>query len=310
MKYQEQQRSQRDLMAQEGRIRQEEQQRAQRDLRTQEEKIRQEEQQRAQKDLRAQEGMIRQEEQQRLQGELRAQGVRIRQEERQRLQGELRTQEERMRQEIRTEEQRHAEEQLRLREGNLRKGIWDELWESMQAYTDTPTQEAQQHAGDQQSREELRVQDESLPSVQRMQEQLQGELRGQEESRARVRQLREQIQRELWGQEDLPRDERLNELLQQKIWNVVSDHRLDEVLFPRQQHGELPNLRQRLQNLYLQTVSEYTSQGLPQGQIAGEFVDQLQEQMEEHNRPSQEWIDASEDIQELLTGRRPDRTRP
>ncbi len=106
----------------------------------------------------------------------------------------------------------------------------------------------------------------------------------------------------------MPNNDRLNEVLRQGIWNLVGYHRLDETLFPRQEFGGLPSLRQRVHNFYLQTVSEYTSVGLSQGQIAGEFVDQLQDQLEAHNRPNQELIDTSEDVQELVTGRRPNRT--
>jgi hypothetical protein len=196
--------------------------------------------------------------------------------------------------------------QLRTQE-EQRKQRWDSLYEILM---NAPGQTDRQYERGQSSRGDLRVNN-ALPTTREgIEEQLGRERRTQQETLERVLQLQEHLQRTLRERgEDLPANERLNELLRQKIWNVVSDHRLDEVLFPRQQQWELPNLRQRLHNLYLQTVSEYTSLRLSQQQIAGEFVDQLQEQIEEHNRPSQEWIDASEDIQELVTGRRPDRTR-
>jgi hypothetical protein len=195
---------------------------------------------------------------------------------------------------------------MRTQEGQ-REQRWKSLYETFMNATGQPDR---QYERGQSSRGELRGEDVLPTTREGMEEQLEREQRMRQESLERVLRLQEHMQRTLREHgENLPMNERLNELLRQKIWNVVSDHRLDEVLFPRQQHGELPSLRQRLQNLYLQTVSEYTSLGLPQGQIAGEFVDQLQEQMEDHNRPSQEWIDASEDIQELVTGRRPDRTR-
>jgi hypothetical protein len=196
--------------------------------------------------------------------------------------------------------------QLRTQE-EQRKQRWDSLYEILM---NAPGQTDRQYERGQSSRGDLRVNN-ALPTTREgIEEQLGRERRTQQETLERVLQLQEHLQRTLRERgEDLPANERLNELLRQKIWNVVSDHRLDEVLFPRQQQWELPNLRQRLHNLYLQTVSEYTSLRLSQQQIAGEFVDQLQEQIEEHNRPSQECIDASEDIQELVTGRRPDRTR-
>jgi hypothetical protein len=68
--------------------------------------------------------------------------------------------------------------------------------------------------------------------------------------------------------------------------------------------------RHKLLSLYQTLVKEYTPSGLRADEIAGEFVDQLQEQMKSHNRPDQEYIDALEDIQEELTGRRPNRPRP
>jgi hypothetical protein len=196
--------------------------------------------------------------------------------------------------------------QLRTQEAQ-RKQRWDSLYDILM---NAPGQPDRQYERGQSSREELRANDAFPTTLEGMEQQLGRERRTQQELLERVLQLQERLQRTLRERgENLPANERLNELLRQKIWNVVSDHRLDEVLFPRQQYGELPSIRQRLQNLYLQTVSEYTSLRLSQEQIVGEFVDQLQEQIEEHNRPSQEWIDASEDIQELVTGRRPDRTR-
>jgi hypothetical protein len=217
------------------------------------------------------------------------------------------------------EERDQARRQLREAEGmrqslqgeeTRRRAMWNRLYDAIWSLTNNTEREPRQDGRGQSSRGELRANDALPTTVEGMQEQLGGERRRQQELFERVLQLQEGIQRTLRERgEDVPSNQRLNELLRQGIWNVVSYHRLDEMLFPRQEHGELPSLRQRVRNFYLQTVSESTSLGLPQGQIAGEFVDQLQEQMEAHNRPSQEWIDTAEDIQEEVTGRRPDRTR-
>jgi myosin heavy subunit len=162
----------------------------------------------------------------------------------------------------------------------------------------------------QSSRGDSRVEDALPTTIEGMQEQLEGEHRRQQELFERVLQLQEGIQRTLLDcGEDVPRTDRLNELLRQGIWNLVGYHRLDEMLFPRQEFGELPGLRQRVRNFYLQTVSESTSLGLSQGQIAMEFVDQLRDQLAAHDRPNQELIDTSEDIQEEAYGRRPNRTQ-
>jgi predicted nucleic acid-binding Zn-ribbon protein len=120
--------------------------------------------------------------------------------------------------------------------------------------------------------------DEALPTtVEGMQGQLEGEHRRLHESFERMLQLQEGIQRTLLERgEEMPENERLNELLRQGIWNLVGYHRLDETLFPRQEFGGLPDLRQRVRDSYLQTVSESTSsRRLSQGQVASEFVDQL-----------------------------------
>ena len=168
-----------------------------------------------------------------------------------------------------------------------------------------------QQTGDvgQSSRGDSRA-DEALPTtVEGIQERLEGEHRRLHESFERMLQLQEGIQRTLLERgEEMPNNERLNELLRQGIWNLVGYHRLDETLFPRQEFGGLPDLRQRVRDSYLQTVSESTSsRRLSQGQVASEFVDQLRDQLEAHNRPSQEYIDTTEDIQESVTGRRPRR---
>ncbi len=144
-----------------------------------------------------------------------------------------------------------------------------------------------------------------------MQKRLEGEYRRLQVMYERVLQLQAGFQRTLRERgEDMPRNGRLNELLRQGIWNLVGYHRLDEMLFPRQEHRQLPSLRQRVRNFYLQTVSESTSPlGLTQEQIAQEFVDQLKDQLETHHRPNQEYIDTVEDVQEEVAGSRPNRTR-
>jgi hypothetical protein len=76
------------------------------------------------------------------------------------------------------------------------------------------------------------------------------------------------------------------------------------VPFPYQEHGG-PSLTQRVRDLYLQMVGEYTSRGFTQEQFVGEFLNHVQEQITEHNRPDEEWIAIAEDIQEALTGTRP-----
>ncbi len=87
-------------------------------------------------------------------------------------------------------------------------------------------------------------------------------------------------------------------------------HRLDETLFPRQEFGGLPNLRQRARSFYLQTVSESsTALGITSGQISQEFYDPLRDQLEAHHRPEQENVEIAEDVYEIEMGRRPDRTR-
>jgi myosin heavy subunit len=163
----------------------------------------------------------------------------------------------------------------------------------------------------QSSRGDSRANDALPTTVEGMQEQLGGERRRQQELFESVLRLQDGIQRTLLERGgDVPNNDRLNELLRQGIWNLVGYHRLDETLFPRQEFGELPSLRQRMRNFYLQTVSEYTtSLNLSSGQIAGEFVDQLEDQLRVHNRPDQEYIDTSEDIQEGETGIRPNHTR-
>jgi hypothetical protein len=208
---------------------------------------------------------------------------------------------------VQTREERvqDREGQLRLREENLRQEIWNELWENMLSHMDIQTQEAQRQEGNLRSREELRVQDGSPSGARGMQEQLQGELRGQEESRARVRQLREQIKRELWEQEDLPRDERLNELLKQRVGNIIHDHHLIEELYPNQQHWEL--LRRELLNLHMNVLSDYAHAELQPQNISIEFIDHIEEQMEKYHRPGWETLQIMEDIQERVTGSRPQR---
>jgi hypothetical protein len=328
LKQEAEQRLRRELRA----VRQEEQQKLRRELEAQEERIRREEQQKFQQERDRFQRQLTdaREERDQARNELRGtrqeldQAQRQLREERQehnRTQEQLRnTQQERdqARRQVREAQQERdqaqrertlAQEelgQLRTQE-EQRKQRWDSLYDILM---NAPGQPGRQDERGQSSRSDLRVNNDALPtSREGMEEQLERERRTRQESLERVLQLQERLQRTLRERgEDLPSN-RLNELLRQKIWNVVSDHRLDEVLFPRQQHGELPSLRQRLQGLYLQTVSDYASLRLSQEQIAGEFVDQLQEQIEEHNRPSQEWIDASEDIQELVTGRRPDRTQ-
>ena len=214
----------------------------------------------------------------------------------------------------RTQEQtqrdlRSAQEQLsqmRIQE-EQRKQTWDRLYETLM---NMPGQLGRQYERGQSSRGELRANDALPTTVEGMQEQLEGERGRQQELFERVLRLQDGIQRTLREHgEDVPNNERLNEVLRQGIWNLVGYHRLDETLFPRQEFGGLPSLRQRVHNFYLQTVSEYTtSLNLSSGQIAGEFVDQLQDQLGAHNRPNQELIDTSEDVQELVTGRRPNRT--
>jgi hypothetical protein len=327
LKQEAEQRLQRELRA----VRQEEQQKLRRELEAQEERIRREEQQKFQQERDRFQRQLTDAREERDQARNELRGTRqeldqarrqLREErqehnqtqeqltnaqlERDRFQRQLRDahQERDQAQRERTLAQEELS-QLRTQE-EQRRQRWDSLYDILM---NAPGQPDQQPERDQSSRGDLRAND-ALPTTREgMEEQLERERRTRQESLERVLQLQERLQRTLREHgEDLPSN-RLNELLRQKIWNVVSDHRLDEVLFPRQQHGELPSLRQRLQGLYLQTVSDYASLRLSQEQIAGEFVDQLQEQIEEHNRPSQEWIDASEDIQELVTGRRPDRTR-
>jgi len=296
----ENQKLQTELRAQVERTKWEEQHNLYRKLKTQKERIRREDQPKLQQERDRFQRQLReiQQEHNQTQEQLRnAQQEHVRTKEQlRRIQDQMRNQEESV---------RTREVQLQQHEENMRGEIWNELWESMQAQVDMPAQGTQQRAGDQQSKEELRGQEESLPRVQRMQEQLQGELRGQEESRARVRQLREQIQRELWGQEDLPRDERLHELLKQRLGDVLHDHHLVEELYSNQPHWEL--LRQNLGSLHINVVSDYAGADLQPLNISIEFISQLQEQMGNHHRPESEIMQAMEDIQEQVTGRRPRR---
>ena len=86
---------------------------------------------------------------------------------------------------------------------------------------------------------------------------------------------------------------------------MLDNHRLAEEIYPDLVNWE--TLRQRLRELYVNTLIEYTSPELQPQQIAGEFIDQLEEQMNNHHRPEWEITQAMEDVQEEVTGRRPRR---
>jgi hypothetical protein len=171
----------------------------------------------------------------------------------------------------------------------------------------------------QSSRGDSRANDALPTTVEGIEGQLEGEHRRQQESRERVGRLREHIQRIIWEQGDGPQNERLNELLKYPMEGILKDQHLVEEIYPpddqpaqdrivlRQSLNKA--LRHRLRSLYLTLVAEYIPSGLSTNDISGAFGNQLQEQMEAHNRPSQEWIDAIEDIQQELTGRRPNHTR-
>ena len=204
--------------------------------------------------------------------------------------------------------------QMRIQE-EQRKQIWDRLYETMM---NVQGQLGRQYERGQSSRGELRVEDALPTTVEGIEEQLEGEQRRQQESRERVQRLREHIQRIIWEQGDGPQNERLNQLLKYPMEGILKDQHLVEEIYPPDDQPAQDRLalrqslnkalRHRLRNFYLTLVTEYTPSGLSANVISGEFVDQLQEQMRAHNRPNQEWIDASEDIQEEVTGSRPNRT--
>jgi chromosome segregation ATPase len=210
-------------------------------------------------------------------------------------------------------ERTSAQEQLsQMRNQEEQRRQTDELYETMM---NAPGQLGRQYERGQSSRA-----NDALPTtVEGMQEQLEGEQGRQQESRARVRQLRDHIQRIIWEQGNQPPNERLNQLLKYPMEGILQDQRLVEEIYPpydqpaqdqlalRQSLNKA--LRHRLLSLYLTLGAEYTPSGLRADEIAGEFVDQLQEQMDAHERPSQEYLDTIEDVQEELTGRRPNRTQ-
>jgi hypothetical protein len=142
--------------------------------------------------------------------------------------------------------------------------------------------------------------------IKEMQEELKQEQKIQQKSRERQRQIRESIRRPLRERgEDLPMRERLNELLRQKIWHVLSNDRLEEELFPHPQASE--RLRKKFQDLCDDAITDYTFRGLQPRQIAGEFGDQLEGQMKMHGCSVWELTQAMEDHQERLTETRPRR---
>jgi hypothetical protein len=291
-------------------------------MRERENKLKHEAEQRLQRELER----VRREEQQKLQqernrfqrqlGEAQQERNQAR-EERDQARGQLRDAQQELNQAQR--QLRETQEMIQSLQGeeNRRRAMWNRLYDAFWSLTDNTEREPQQDERGQSSRGGLRANDALPTTLEGMQEQLERERRTPQEARGRVQRLREHIQRSIWEQGNQPPNERLNELLKYPMEGVLEDHHLVEQIYPpedqpaqdRQALRESFNkaLRYRLRNLYLTIVTEYSPSGLGANEIAGEFLDQLQEQMEEHNRPSQEWIDASEDIQEEVTGRRPRR---
>ncbi len=160
-----------------------------------------------------------------------------------------------------------------------------------------PGQAGRQYERGQSSRGDLRVNDALPTTLEGMQEQLERERRTQQESRTRELQLRERMERTTWEQMDLLEDDRLSLLLQQRIGNVLSDHRLREELFPDQQHKN--RLRKTLRALLKEALDDHGRFGLEQRDIAFEFLSQIEEQMKAHNRPEEEFIQAMNDARHV-----------
>jgi hypothetical protein len=215
----------------------------------------------------------------------------------------------RAQEQLRTKQLEHYRTQAQLR--NVQQKYIRALEQIRQAQ-----QESNQRG--QSSRAELRRANDALPTTREgLQEQFESERSTPQESRERVQQLRERIQRSIWEQEDQPANERLNALLKYPLEGVFEDHQLVEQIYPHRdqpaqdqqalQQSLHQALRKRLKDLYLKTLVEYTTPGLQEHEIAGEFLNQFEEQIERYNRPSQEWVDVSEDIQQEFAGRRPRR---
>jgi hypothetical protein len=286
--------------------------------------------------MRERENKLKQEAEQRLQREL----ERVRREEQQKLLqerdrfqrqlGDAREERDQARGQLREAQQERDQARRQLREAeetrqslqgkeNRRWVMWNRLYDTFWSLVGNTEREPRQDERGQSSRGDLRVND-ALPTTREgTQEQLERERRAQQESRERVQRLREHIQRIIWEQGNEPLNERLNELLKYPIEGVLEDHQLVEKIYPlndqpakdRQAFSQSLNkaLRKRLKDIYLTIRAEYALSGLGVNEIAVEFLGQLEEQIKEHDRPNQEWIDASEDIQQEVTGRRPNRTQ-
>jgi hypothetical protein len=234
----------------------------------------------------------------------------------------------------------HAQEQLGQAQKNSRKQTWESLCDHLQSFMHTTGQESQRHERGQSSRQEqlrqveennskqtwesfcdrlqsfmhtaaqeLRVHDASLPTVQRMQRQLERVQISQDKLWIRLQKMREQIYAVIWMKEDLPRNERLDKLLQQRIGDVLYDHRLIEERYLNQQHWKL--LKKKLLDMHKNVRLDYAYLGKhfddDKMQISVAFINQFEEQI--RNRDQTEWeiTEAMEAAQKVARGYRPER---